>query len=125
MLSISSLGQKQVLRFIFIGMINTLFGYMIFSLFIFIHFTSSLAIIGASIIGIIFNFNTLGRYVFHKPNKHLIFKFISAYFILTIFNITLQKSLHLMISSDYLSGFFSIVITAVLSFLINKHFVFK
>ena len=107
------------------GIVNTLFGYLGFSAFIFLKFNATTAIIASTFIGLIFNFNTLGRYVFNKTDKNLIFKFISAYFLLMIFNISLQKTLHFFIYSDYISGLISIIITAGLSYIMNKFYVFK
>ena len=122
---IPNLLQKQIIRFILMGIMNTIFGYLVFSLLVFLKFNATTAIITSTILGLIFNFNTLGRYVFNKTDKNLILKFISSYFLLMIFNICLQKTLHFFIYSDYISGLISIIITAGLSYIMNKFYVFK
>ena len=125
MMPIPNILQKQIIRFILMGIINTIFGYLLFSVLIYLKFDPSTAIISSTILGMIFNFNSFGRYVFNKTDKNLIVKFISSYFLLMIFNISLQKSLHFCIPSDYLSGLISIILTAGLSFIMNKYYVFK
>lgn len=125
MLILQDLLKNQAIRFILIGIINTLFGYSLFSLFIFLHFSSTMAIFLATLLSIVLNFNTLGHFVFNNTDKKLLIKFISSYLFLMLFNMTLEKTLHFIISSNYLSGLLSIIITAGLSYTINKNLVFK
>lgn len=125
MLILQDLLKNQAIRFILIGIINTLFGYGLFSLFIFLRFNSSMAIFLSTLVGIVLNFNTLGHFVFNNTDKKLLIKFISSYLFLMLFNMTLEKSLHFIVSSNYFSGLLSIIITAGLSYAINKNLVFK
>ena len=48
--------KKQFFSFLIIGGLNTLFGYGIFTFFIFINFHYTVAMMFSTIIGIIFNF---------------------------------------------------------------------
>ena len=53
-------------RFFIIGVINTLFGFLLFSIIILYGATTWFALIISTSFGIIFNFITTGKYVFLK-----------------------------------------------------------
>lgn len=118
--------HKQITSFIIVGLINTLFGYSIFALFIFFNLHYSLAVFLATILGVLFNFKTIGKFVFNSQNNRLIFRFISVYFIiyiLNIFGLWLLKSNGF--ENMYLNGLILLIPLAIISFSLNKNFVFK
>ncbi|CAM3609943.1 GtrA family protein [Arcobacter aquimarinus] len=117
--------KKQIINFILVGIINTIFGYSIYALFIFFGFSYIVAVLFATILGILFNFKTISRYVFKSNAKNLIFKFIVVYFVLFITNILLIKFFKLFNIDEYFAGFLAIIPVAILSFLLNKFFVYK
>ena len=67
------------IKFLAVGVLNTLFGYGIFALLLFIGLHYAVASILATICGVLFNFKTTGTLVFNNNDNRLIFKFISVY----------------------------------------------
>lgn len=67
--------DNQPLLFIFVGALNTLFGYTIFTFFIMMGLHYALAALLANILGVLFNFKTTGKIVFKNSNNVLLVKF--------------------------------------------------
>lgn len=115
----------QVAKFIAVGVFNTLFGYSLYAMFIYLGLNYSLALLLATVLGVLFNFQTIGRFVFQSKNGRLIFRFVGVYALIFLINLALIK---LMVNSGlsaYLAGGAALVPTTILSFLLNKYFVFK
>jgi putative flippase GtrA len=117
--------KKQIILFLFTGIVNTVFYYLLFSLFIWIGLEYKFAVLIATIIGVAFSFNTFGRFVFLKINKLMFAKFIIVYTVLYFINIFIIKVLNGYLYNYYISGFISAIICAGISFLLNKFFVYK
>ncbi|ARG98735.1 GtrA family protein [Legionella micdadei] len=116
--------KQQIIRYIFVGILNTLFGYLLYAIFIFLGMQYTKALFLATVLGVLFNFKTIGRLVFNSANNLLIFKFIGVYVFLYFFNIgiiSLLKELY----DFYIAGFVSFILSAALGFVLNKHLVFK
>lgn len=128
----SKLGLEKIgldvrfINFLFIGGINTLFGYSIFALLIFFGLHYSLANLIAIVVGVIFNFFTTGNFVFKNNNKKLIFKFILVYsitwFINTFFMFIAKKN---GVGNLYMVGAVLLLPCAFISFILMKYFVFN
>jgi len=69
---------KEVLfyRYLVVGIGNTVFGYSIFMLFLYIGLHYSVAVLLSTIIGILFNFYMYGRVVFKSNSWELLGKFV-------------------------------------------------
>lgn len=117
--------DTKFIRFLIVGGLNTLFGYFMFALFIFLNFHYSIASLSATILGILFNFKTTGRLVFGNRDNVLIFKFFGVYTIIYFMNIAILKVFSIYKVDMYLAGALLLLPTAVLSFMLNKKFVFK
>ena len=117
--------QKQIVKFIIVGIINTIFGYAIYTFFIFLGFNYIWAIILATIAGVLFNFKTIGKFVFESSDNSLIIKFIGVYSLVLILNILLIKTFKSYGYNDYIAGLFAVIPSAALSFILNKFLVFK
>ena len=117
--------SSQVLKFISIGALNTIFYYFLYSCFIYFSFDYKLAVLFATLIGMFFSFKTFGKFVFNNNNNNLIYRFILVYMILYLLNILLITILELYFTNYYLSGFMATIICAFFSFIINKYFVFR
>lgn len=114
----------KFIKFLFVGGLNTAFGYGVFALFIFLKFHFAVASFLSTVLGILFNFKTTGTIVFKNNDNHLIFRFFGAYAIVYGLNV-LGLKLFKMINFDmYLAGFILIFPMAVVSFLLMKKFVF-
>ena len=117
--------NKQVLNFIVIGIINTVFYYLLYISFIYLGINYMFAVFLATMLGITFSFNTFRKYVFKNGNKKSIFRFLIVYLILYLTNIGLITILQVYILNYYISGLLSTLCCAVLSFLLNKFYVFS
>lgn len=116
--------NKQFFVFIIVGMINTLFGYSVFSLFIFLGMHYTLAALLGTVIGICFSFKTLGTLVFKNFRYRLFFKFVIVYTVTYFVSIGLIKCLLFFINNLYVDGAISTVCCAFVSYFFNKYFVF-
>lgn len=122
---LQKLYQYQFIRFLFVGVINTIFGYSVYSILLLfgLHFT--LASFLSTIAGILFNFKSIGKFVFRNTNNSLIIKFFMVYVIAYLVNISLISLVNLFTANDYFSGAVCILPTSILSYFLNKKFVYK
>lgn len=117
--------DNKFIRFLIVGGINTLFGYSVFALFIFLNFHYSIATLISVILGILFNFKTTGKLVFENNENTLIFKFIGVYIGIYFVNVIGLKMFNILKVDMYLAGVLLILPTAIISFILNKKYVFK
>jgi len=118
--------KNKFIRFIFVGVLNTLFGYGVYCLMILIGFSYVWATLISQILGVLFNFVTTGNLVFENNDKRLIFKFILSYIITYFINIGVNRTLQLWLDcNQYISGFGATLVSALCSFLILKLFVYR
>ncbi len=112
-------------KFILVGILNTLFGYLVFSLLISLGLHYYLAIFFASCLGTLFNFKTYGKLVFNNSKNTALWKFIFVYAIMYLLNIVIVKSLLYIDINIYIAGAIAIMITTICSYLLNKNWVFQ
>lgn len=115
----------KFIKFLFVGVLNTLFGYGIFSLFIFLKLYYPIAALLAMVIGIIFNFKTTGTLVFKNKENSLLPKFFGVYGIGYLVNIGLLAIFDYFKFSMYVAQAIIILPMALLSFCLMKYFVFN
>lgn len=119
------LHSAEFCRYIGVGVVNTLFGYSIFSVLIYVSLHYSIALFTATVLGVLFNFKSIGLLVFKSHNNQLIFRFVLVYVLLYCVNLLFLKAFILLNVNIYLGGALLLPITAVLGFLFNKRFVFN
>lgn len=112
-------------KFILVGILNTLFGYTVFALLLFAGLHYSLAVILATIAGVLFNFKTTGVLVFKNHNNKLLLKFIVMYAFTSGISIGLLHIAELNKLNLYFAGLITTGMMAVVSFIISKYWVFK
>lgn len=112
--------KKQFITFLFVGAINTLFGYSVFAFFIFFKISYYLAFLFAGLLGVMFNFITTGRIVFKNKDFNLLYKFILISIVLYFLHIILVKMFNVYINNFYISGLMTMGLTALLAFYLNK-----
>lgn len=122
---LSSIWQIRFIRYLSMGFINTVFGYLLFVFFIYIGFHYILASLIGTLIGALFSYMTMSNYVFSKGKKSVIWRFIMVYMILYGVTILLLTIGQLIISNMYINGFICTLITSLMSYLINYHIVFR
>lgn len=114
----------RFIRFLFVGGVNTLFGYGVYSLLIFIGLHYSISLCVSTVAGVLFNFKTTGFFVFQNNDNSRIIRFIMVYAVLYVINIVLIALLKMLGANEYTAGAIIIFPSALLSFLLNSVFVF-
>lgn len=119
-----TLNQKFI-RFLLVGALNTLFGYGLWALLLYIglHYTVASAI--STVAGILFNFKTTGCLVFENKNNRLLLKFLMVYGLIYLLNIALLYGFELLNINLYLAGLTVLLPLAFLSYMLMRCFVFK
>lgn len=139
--------ENKFIRFIFVGVLNTAFGYFLFLLFIWLGLHYSLSLLFSQILGVLFNYKTTGYIVFETKTNKLILHFFLVYGFIYLVNVgelfLLKHSgiYSYILSQEYLSFVHNLPIdksklsdaigqaiviipNAFLGFLLNKLFVF-
>lgn len=115
----------RFIKFLFVGALNTIFGYSVFALFNFFNCHYTLSTLLATILGILFNFKTTGVIVFKNNNNNLLVRFISIYTSMYFFAIIeLKVFIIFNFSNMYLNYALISLPNALLSYILMKHFVF-
>lgn len=117
--------NSKLIKFIFVGILNTVFGYSIFAFFIFCNLHYTIASLLSTVIGVLFNFKTTGNLVFKNKDNTLLGKFILVYMLIYLLNIISLKLLENFYVDIYISGAILMFPLALLSFLLNNRFVFQ
>ena len=116
---------NSVHRFIIIGCLNTIVGYGIFALSVFLGVHYALAIMLSYCFGTLFSFNTIGRFVFRSYRHRLVFRFVALYVCLYFVNVSIVKTaLHFGIQV-YLAGAIGTIVAAAVSYICNRYLVFR
>ncbi|MEQ8235804.1 MAG: GtrA family protein [Syntrophomonadaceae bacterium] len=116
--------HKRLVLFLFVGGINTLFGYGLYSFMLFINLHYALASLLATVGGVFFNFKTTGVIVFKNRDNRLLFRFIAVYSVTYSVNVTCLRLLSSHTSNMYLAGAVTVLPIACLSYLLLRKFVF-
>ncbi len=113
------------IKFILVGILNTAFGYFVFAALLYFGLHYTLAVVLSTIAGVLFNFKTTGKLVFKNDNNKLIFKFVAVYAFTSIIGIIVLRLAELVNVNLYFAGMVSTGICAIISFILNKNWVFK
>lgn len=117
----------QVVRFLFVGGVNTLFGYLCYAslLYLELHFTCA-ALFG-TVLGVAFNYLTNSRLVFDANlfSGIRLQRFIVVYLIQYLVNISCIWVLGQFGLNPYLSGLVLILPLAGITYLLMKFFVYN
>ena len=123
--------SKNIDRLIFLskylvyGMINTLFGFFIYSAFIYMNFSYQFAVLVALLIGVAFSYFTHSSYVFKQTGSEAFIKYVVVGIFLYFINLFLI-SIFLDFGFDaYYSGAFSSLILVFLSFILQNKWIFR
>jgi putative flippase GtrA len=102
--NIKKLSSHKLYKFLFVSVLNTAFGYGLFALLIFIELPYQLVLLIGTIIGILFNFKTLGIIVFKQTENRLFVKFIGVYALVYLFNVACLSLFKYFSISVYVAG---------------------
>ncbi|QHI97916.1 GtrA family protein [Xylophilus rhododendri] len=119
-----AVSRLEFVRFLFVGVLNSAFGYGCFAALLFLGLHYALAQLLATVCGVLFNFMTTGRLVFGSASPRLLGRFVLVYGVVYGCNVAgLAMLLHFGIGA-YAAGALMLVPMAVLSYLLSKFFVF-
>jgi putative flippase GtrA len=114
----------KFIKFLFVGGINTLFGYSMFALFLFLGLHYTIAALCSTILGIMFNFKTTGVLVFKNHDNGLLLKFLGVYTITYLLNVSFLKIFNYFHFNLYIGALILVLPIAIVSFILMKKFVF-
>lgn len=114
-------------RFLFVGLINTIVGYSIYALLIFLNVPYLTALFGATLTGVVFNYFSIGLMVFKSQGGLTVFvKFFLAYGIVYFVNAIGLKVLIVYFQiGPYLGQFICVPISVILSWILMNYWVYK
>ncbi len=118
--------NTKFIKFIFVGILNTIFSYFIFVVIFYFTNNKELTLSLSFVIAIIFNYLMMSKYVFSdKKAFGKLLKFFLVYIVLYIVNI-----IHLKVCVDiydfnvYFAQFLTLLYLPLLSFYLNNKYVF-
>lgn len=120
--------NKQFIKFVFVGIINTVVGYGSFSIFVFFKINYILANTLSTILGVINSYLFNKKITFNdcKTTKNTPLKFIGVYIVSYIVGtVNLALLVQYFKISTYLAGFMNLFITTLTSWFGHKYFSFK
>ncbi|ANN69100.1 GtrA family protein [Bordetella bronchialis] len=121
----SATAHRQFFRFLAVGLLNTAFGYGCYVLLVYFGCHYTIAYLVATVLGILFNFKTIGKLVFRSNDNRLLFRFISVYGVVYGVNVSGVKALSLIGLGPYASAAMMLLPAAAISYHLNKRFVFR
>lgn len=117
--------RSRVSRFLVVGFGNTLFGYGLFAGLFYATGSHRLSIIVATVLGVLFNFFTTGRIVFHNQNSWAILPFMLGYAAALALNLVLLDGLVIFGVNPLLAQAVCLPCVVVVSYIINARIVFQ
>lgn len=119
------LSGKTFVRFVLVGVLNTLFGVGLYCLFIYMGVPYRAAVLLSTVLGVLFNFKTIGALVFKNKDNRLIFRFVSVYVITYFINIGLIRVFLCVGINEYYAGILSTPVVALCSYGLQKRLVYR
>lgn len=117
--------STQFIRFLFVGALNTLFGYSVFAGLVLAGMPPVPALVVAYVVGVLFNFFTTRRLVFSHSARASLLRFVAAYVVIYFFNLGLFKLAESAGAAPLLAQALCLPVVAVFSFLLFKFQVFR
>ncbi|WP_018974414.1 GtrA family protein [Rudaea cellulosilytica] len=122
---IAPLLRPQFVRFVLVGGANTSFNILVYWAFLWIGLAVPLASLASLVVGILINFTTQSRFVFDNRNPWKLLPYFVVWAILYVFNLGLIWLLMGCGLDAYLAGMLSTPTTVLLSYFLQKFFVFR
>jgi putative flippase GtrA len=122
---IAPLLRPQFVRFLLVGAANTGFNILVYWAFLWVGLAVPLASLASLVVGILINFTTQSRFVFDNRNPWKLLPYFVVWAILYAFNLGLIWLLMRFGLDAYVAGLLSTPVTVLVSFFLQKAFVFK
>lgn len=114
----------QFFRYVAAGTLNTGFSYGVYAALLFIGLDYRIANLLALLLGILFSFATQGKLVFNNATRETFVKFVIAWLLIYVVNISIIAMLMRVGMSAYLAGAVALVPVTLLSYFVLKFAVF-
>lgn len=121
---IQALWSNQIFRFLVIGVANTMLGYGLYALSLFLGCNYVVAALISTVIGNLVSFYTMGRYVFRHLKIQQIVKYILVVAVLYFVGIALIHLFLLLVNNDYIAGFLAAILVAAVRYVVNGRWVY-
>lgn len=121
----SRANTRKYVRFVLVGGLNTVFGYLVFAGLIRLGWSDVFAVPVSTAAGIAFNFLTYGKLVFESLDRRNLPRFVLGYAGLYLCNLTGLRLLARMGLDAYRAQAVLIVPLALLSYVVNDQWVFR
>lgn len=115
----------KLIKFLLVGVLNTLFGYSIFALIIWLNYHYSFAAACSTILGVLFNYKTTGYLVFGMYGNSRIIPFLAVYGVVYSLNVSSLAVLAHYGINAYLGGIILILPLALVAYYLNSKYVFR
>lgn len=114
----------RFMRFLLVGGLNTAFGYGVFvaCLWLGMHYAIAGAI--ATVLGVLFNFKSTGKLVFRSTSNSKLPRFVAVYAIIYLINMLALGVMLRFGIPEWLGGLILLLPSAILSYVLNRQFVF-
>lgn len=119
--------NPKIIKFLSAGVLNTVFGYSVYALLLFIKTPYLIALLVATVAGVVFNYFSLCRIVFHGVGSWFVFgKFLVGYALIYGANAILlgilTRDFHI---NPYIGQVICIPMSVLLSWLLMNYWVYK
>ena len=84
--------MSQIIRFVFTGALNTLFGFAIYALLVHAGMVPAAALLIATALGVLFNFVSFGMLTFRRLEMRRLPRFLIVYTAIYLFNLVLLEA---------------------------------
>jgi putative flippase GtrA len=114
----------RFLRFLLVGGVNTAFGYGCFVACLWLGMHYALAAAVATALGVLFNYKSTGTFVFRNRGNRRLPRFFAVYVVVYIANVSALALMLRVGIPEWLGGLVLILPSAMLSYVLNRQFVF-
>lgn len=115
---------RRFVRFVIVGILNTLFGLGVYALLILLSLPVWAALIGTNVVGVSFNYLTTGKFAFSHSGTNRFPRFVSIYLISYLLNYLGVMVLMHMHLGPVVSQALLTPCMAVLTYLLQSRYVF-
>jgi putative flippase GtrA len=125
--SLTGLYAHKIIKFLTVGILNTIFGYVIYAGLLFSGSPYLIALLFATLVGVVFNYFSFGNIVFNGGSSWLIFlKFSTTYALIYVLNaVGLSALISYFLLSPYIAQVFCVPPSVLTSWLLMNYWVFK
>jgi putative flippase GtrA len=112
---------NEVARFVFTGALNTLVGYAIYAGLVYAGLAPAIALLVATVLGVLFNFVSFGTLTFRRLEARLLPRFLAAYVAIYVFNVILLEAVQRYAGAGPIVGqFLCLLLVAPAAYLLLK-----